>query len=179
MKKTSLLIVALGQFFFTQAQQLRIQYLENGNPYAVSAHLEMENDNDLKMENGHSIHEINFAYFGSEQGDKTMSMMVRFTENVKREIPAGSMVIVKLGNGEILGTRTLSSHSGVFKGDNVYASTFQVYFNNDTARKIASNGIRKVRLAYDRKKLDWHTDEDSSQLLALGVVNTDLTAFAR
>ncbi|WP_109831250.1 hypothetical protein [Reichenbachiella versicolor] len=179
MKSTLALLIIMTASAVGYTQQLRIKHTSEGQAYVESEAMKIENDNDLVMENGQSVHEISFAYYGSSAGDKSMRMTVSFTESVKREIPAGSMVIIKLGNGEIVGSRTLASYSGVRRDDNVYASNFYVYFNNTTARKIAASGIKKVRLAYEKKRFDWQADENKSKTLAMGVFNTDLNVFAK
>jgi len=121
------------------------------------------------MEDESEMQELNFACYER--------MFVSFTESIKREIPDGSMVIIKLGNGEIVGTRTIGKFSGAYKSTNVYTSSFHVFLNKDILHKIATNGVRKVRLAYDKKKLDWLTDETKSKMLALQVFRSDSSAF--
>ena len=172
--------MCLGTSLIALAQQLTIKYESTGEAYVVSGFMNIENDNDLMITDAdNQTNKLRFAYYGADQENKSMQMMVSFTENEKREIPAGSMVIIKLGNGEIIGSRTVSNSPSAYKDQNLYSSNFHVFFDHRTARKIADNGVIKVRLAYDKKKFDWNADIDESRMLALGVFNTNLDALQK
>ncbi|WP_162555622.1 hypothetical protein [Reichenbachiella versicolor] len=168
-------LVAVTSFNIGYSQNPKVNYYKPSQ-YSESSFMDIQCSVDLVLQEHHRQNQMNFVFLGDENSKGSMKVCINFNHTNQRSIPIGSSVIFKLGTDDIIGIQTQKRFSSKVKGQTLFNTYFEVYLSQDDALKVAHGGIKKIRLSYSKKKVDWNVDVIESKVLAAEVYNSNLTA---